>query len=231
MGLSANRHISFLGCFLIVGLMLFFGAALNTAADWPLLFSADFEDGKASGWTPNDPGHWRVVERDGSRVYELSAPGEQGTVRAPTSWSLMSGHEVSSFVFTGRMKSAADPANDKRDLCVFFHFQDPMHFYYVHFSASSDDAHNIIGLVNGADRVKINLERPGKSVFRLTDLDWHDFEVTYDAASGRIEAYLDDMKTPILTAVDKTFTHGLVGVGSFDDTGFFDDVKLHGERR
>ena len=107
---------------------------------------------------------------------------------------------------------------------------DPTHFYYVHFSASSDDAHNIIGLVNGADRVKINLEPPGKSVFRLTDKRWHTFKVRCDAATGKIEAYLDDMKEPILTAIDRTLSHGLVGVGSFDDTGFFDGLNLRGKK-
>jgi hypothetical protein len=31
-----------------------------------------------------------------------------------------------------------------------------------------------------------------------------------------------------VTAVDKTLGHGLVGIGSFDDTGSFDDIKLWG---
>jgi hypothetical protein len=61
-------------------------------------------------------------------------------------------------------------------------------------------------------------------------MGWHNFKVTCDAASGRIEAFLDDMGTPILTAVDKTLSRGLVGVGSFDDTGCFDDIKLWGQR-
>jgi hypothetical protein len=45
---------------------------------------------------------------------------------------------------------------------------------------------------------------------------------------GRIEVYFDDMKTPIMTARDKTFTWGQVGVGSFDDTGDWADLKVHG---
>ena len=194
----------------------------------PLLATFDFEGGTSVGWQPSDPVHWRVVKQDGSFVYELTAPGEQGKVRAPTSWSLLAGHDVTSFVFTGRMKCPADPANTYRDLCIFFHFQDPTHFYYVHFSARSDEVHNIIGLVNGADRVKINFEPLGKSTFRLTDTNWHQFKVAYDAETGRIEAFLDDMEAPILTAVDKRLTHGLVGIGSFDDTGSFDDIKLWG---
>lgn len=216
---------------LLLGAALASGAyktARMTAPEMPLLFSSDFENGRADGWRPNNPEHWKIVELDGSKVYSLTAPGEQGKVRAPTSWSVVENYDVTSFEFTGRLKCDVDPSNTRRDLCVFFHFLDPEHFYYVHFSASSDEAHNIIGLVNGADRVKINLEPPGKSIFRMTDKAWHVFKVRRDAPTGKIEAYLDDMNEPILTAVDRTLSHGLVGIGSFDDTGFFDDLKLWG---
>jgi hypothetical protein len=210
-------------------LFVFSSAATRQALEQlPLLASSDFENGQASGWEPSDPAHWRVVRQDDSFVYELAAPGKQGSVRAPTSWSLLAGHDVTSFIFTGRLKSAADPANANPDQCVFFHSQDPAHLYYVHFSARSDELHNIIGLVNGADRVKVNSEPPGKSTFRLTDTNWHPFKVSYDSETGRIEAFLDDMERPILTAVDKTLDHGRVGVGSYDDTGCFDDLKLWG---
>jgi hypothetical protein len=217
----------------MIALALFLVLFLESAPapELPLLLSSDFENGRADGWRPNDPSHWRIVDLGDSKVYALTAAGEQGRVRAPTSWSVAEKHIVTSFEFTGRLKSDVDTANARRDLCVVFHFQDPTHFCYVHFSASSDDAHNIIGLVNGADRVKINLEPPGKSAFRLTDKSWHTFKVTGDAATGKIAAFLDDMSEPILTALDRTLSHGLVGVGSFDDTGFFDDLTLLGEER
>jgi hypothetical protein len=48
---------------------------------------------------------------------------------------------------------------------------------------------------------------------------------------GEIRAYLDDMTAPILTARDRTFVHGWVGIGSFDDTGRFDDLELRGYRK
>jgi hypothetical protein len=203
----------------------------NGAGGRVLLMSSDFESGTAEGWRPRDADHWRVVASGGSNVYELTAPGEQGTVRAPTSWSLWAGREVSSFEFSGRLRCHTDPSTPVRDMCVFFHFQDPTHFYYVHFAGTSDGAHNIIGLVNGADRVKINAEPAGASVFRLTDREWHAFKVVRDAATGEIRAYLDDMTTPILTARDRTLGRGLVGVGSFDDTGAFDDLTLRGPSR
>ncbi|MCX6562015.1 MAG: hypothetical protein NTU60_00265 [Candidatus Aminicenantes bacterium] len=195
----------------IVGLVLgalFVRASIQGPPGLPLLAQYDFENGKTDGWLPKDPGHWRVVKKDGSMAYELTAPGEQGTVRAPTSWSLLSGHDVTSFVFTGRLQCYAEPANLMRDMCVIFHYQDPSHFYYVHFAASSDGLHNVIALVNGTDRVKINTEPEGKSVFRLTDMKWHDFKVTCDGATGEIKAYLDDMSVPILTARDTTLREG-----------------------
>ena len=203
-------------------------ASIQSPQGLPLLARCDFENGRADGWQANDPDHWRIVKKDGSMVYELTAPGEQGKVRAPTSWSLLSGREVVSFVLTGRLQCYSDPANNKRDMCVIFHYQDPTHFYYVHFAASSDGVHNVIARVNGSDRVKINAEPEGKSVFRLTDMKWHGFKVTCDDATGEIKAYLDDMNVPILTARDTTLRRGLVGVGSFDDTGCFDDIKLWG---
>jgi hypothetical protein len=220
---------------LIVFLCLFWLAAAAHSgdpgqADRVLLGASDFEKGQAREWSPNVPDHWRVVKKDGGMVYELTAPGEQGKVRTPTSWSLWAGRDVASFEFVGRMRCYTDPSNTKRDMCILFHFQDPTHFYYVHFAGSSDEVHNIIGLVNGADRVKINFEPAGQSSVRLRDKAWHRFKVTFDAWTGAIEAYLDDMSRPILTAYDRTIDHGLVGVGSFDDTGCFDDLKLWGTK-
>jgi hexosaminidase len=195
----------------------------------PPLVTDDFEDGDSQGWEANIPENWQIGEERGAKIYKLTAPGIQGDVRAPTSWSLLKDYDVSSFIFTGRLRCASPVDNPHRDMVIVFHYQDSTHFYYVHFSATSDELHNIIGLVNGADRVKINKESSGESVARLTDMRFHEFKVTSDVAAGEIKVYFDDMNTPILIARDTTLGHGLVGVGSFDDTGSFDDIKLWGK--
>jgi len=196
----------------------------------PPLVTEDFEDGEAQGWAPNMPGNWQVGQESGTQCYQLRDPGIQGEIRAPTSWSVLKDFDLSSFILAGRLKCKARSDNPHRDMVIIFHYQDPTHFYYVHFSAVSDENHNIIGLVNGKDRVKINHEPPGESAARLTDLEFHEFKVTFNADTGEIKAYLDDMKTPLLTAKDTSLGHGLVGVGSFDDTGSFDDIKLWGKK-
>jgi len=223
--LTAGRTVTLLGsAVLLIGLSGCGGRSGERAMTVVAAF--DFETGSAEGWRPNDPARWRVADDNGSKVYELTAPGTPGAVRAPTSWSVLAEYDVGSFELMGRLRCDTDPATAARDMCVIFHYQDPAHFYYVHFAGTSDGVHNIIGLVDGADRVKINAEPAGGSVFRLTDRAWHVFKVTCDASTGEIRAYLDDMTAPILTARDRTLGHGLVGVGSFDDTGAFDDIGL-----
>jgi hypothetical protein len=36
------------------------------------------------------------------------------------------------------------------------------------------------------------------------------------------------MEEPVMTAEDKSFTCGKIGLGSFDDTGNWDDIRLYG---
>ena len=60
--------------------------------------------------------------------------------------------------------------------------------------------------------------------------DWHQVKIVRTVADGAIAVYFDDMNTPIMTAVDRTFAWGRVGIGSFDDTGMYDDVKIYGKR-
>lgn len=45
-----------------------------------------------------------------------------------------------------------------------------------------------------------------------------------------MEVYCDDMDKPVLTANDKTFTWGRVGVGTFDDHGNFACIMLRGNQ-
>jgi hypothetical protein len=92
-----------------------------------------------------------------------------------------------------------------RDLCVFFGYQDSSHFYYAHIADSANDTHNSIFIVNGADRTSIADYRNNGNSW---EGGWHDI--------------------PVMTAVDSRFKSGKVGVGSFDDTGQFDNIRVWG---
>ena len=112
-----------------------------------------------------------------------------------------------------------------RDLCLFFGYQDPAHFYYVHLGKKTDDHANQIFIVDGSDRKKISIKTtPGTN---WTE-SWHKARIKRDIKSGSIEVFFDDMSQPVMTANNKNFTWGKIGVGSFDDTGDWADVKIFG---
>ena len=113
-----------------------------------------------------------------------------------------------------------------QDLCLFFGYQDPSHFYYVHLGREADAHANSIFLVNGEPRVSIAQKRTDGTAWTK---DWHHVRIKRDTSKGTNEVYFDDMKKPVMTTTDKHFLHGRVGIGSFDDTGDFDNFRLRGQ--
>jgi hypothetical protein len=198
--------------------------APKTLQGLPLVFDDDFENGM-DRWTPTDPKAWSIAEEAGNHVLSLHASSAyKPPVRSPRSIARVADLNVTDFVLDARMKQTGREYGH-RDLCLFFGYQDPSRFYYVHLATKADAHANSIFLVNGAPRVSIAQERTDGT-------DWatgyHHVRIVREAESGLIEVYFDDMEKPVMRTVDKTFTWGSVGVGSFDDTGNIDDMRIWG---
>ena len=134
---------------------------------------------------------------------------------------------MSDFVLTVKVQSTNKGAGAHRDMCLFFYYQDPAHFYYVHMGMRPDPHSSQIMIVNDKPRVMITKNKtPGVP----WDDGWHELKLVRRTADGAIEVYFDDMKKPMMIAADKTFTWGQVGLGSFDDNGNWDDFKLFGTK-
>lgn len=208
---------------LLASLLLGIGSTL-AAQDLPLLFQEDFEKG-ADRWEPTDPAAWKVIDtKDGKVFSQFQQSKFKPPHRSPLNFALVKDLTVGDFVLEAKCQSTVkDYAH--RDLCLFFGYQDPAHFYYVHLGKKTDDHANQIFLVNKADRVKISTKTSEGT--NWTD-NWHKLKLVRKVGDGAIEVFFDDMKTPVMTASDKTFTWGRVGVGSFDDTGNWDDIKVWG---
>lgn len=201
----------------------------------PLVFADDFEQG-FEHWIPSDAklakSVWQIgqAESEGKSNHFFRVGGKsdyQPPHRSPHSVALLKDVVVSSFELTARVQNTNIAAGGHRDLCFFWGYQDPEHFYYVHLGTVPDPHSSQIFIVNGADRTKISQnESPGIPWGE----GWHQVKVRYEADSGRAEVFFDDMETPVLVAEDKTFGWGRVGLGTFDDHGNFDDVQLHGQR-
>ncbi len=201
------------------------GGEKKTLDGLPLLYSEDFEKG-ADRWRPTDATAWDVVEGRGGKVYSQHKRKSdyKPPHRSPLNISLLKDLNVADFVLTAKVRSTiADYGH--RDVCLFFGYQDAAHFYYVHLGKKADDHANQIFIVNDAPRIKISTKTTTG-----TDWDdaWHDVKIVRRAQGGTIEIYFDDMKNPVMTAANDVFRWGRVGVGSFDDTGQWDDVKIYG---
>ena len=147
-------------------------------------------------------------------------------MRSPHNIALIKKLKLKDFVIVYKVQSTLDTGGH-RDCCTFFCHQDATHFYYVHLGAKPDPASGQIMIVN--DEPRRPLTENKKNV--PWDDDWHTVKIVRNDTEGSIKVYFDDMTNPVMTAKDKTFQWGQVGMGSFDDTADWDDVVLKANLR
>ena len=189
-----------------------------------LIFQEDFEKGRER-WETTDDQNWEIHVHDGNQAFGIKQRQSDYSpkYRSPLTIALLKGVEAGDFVMTLKVKSILDTGGH-RDACIFFNYQDPDNFYYVHLGAKPDPNSGQIMIVNNAPR------RPLTDNKNDTPWDdqWHQVKVVRDTKSGSIEVYFDDMQTPHMKCSDKTFGKGRIGIGSFDDVNDFDDIRLYG---
>jgi hypothetical protein len=209
----------------------------------PLVFSEDFEQG-CSRWETTDENAWSLHKAKWSDQQSETATEDpaneaektnqvfglnrriseyQPKVRSPHNIALIKDIELEDFVLIFRVRSTKDTGNH-RDCCAFFGHQDTEHYYYVHLGAKPDPHSGQIMIVNGEPRRAITENT------KLVPWDdkWHTVKIVRESKAGVIEVYFDDMETPHMRAVDKSFGKGRIGIGSFDDMNDFDNVVLYG---
>jgi hypothetical protein len=204
-------------------------ASLSARAEdqLPLLLKEDFEQG-AERWEPKDPKQWQIKKTETGQVYSQHEKRTtyQPPHRSPTNIALLKDIAVGEMELTAKVKST-HPDYPHRDVVLVFGYQGPARFYYVHLGKQADDHANQIFIVNDAPRTKISLtSTPGTD---WTD-DWHTVKIVRQPDDGTIEIYFDRMDKPVMTAKDKTFAWGRIGIGTFDDTSDWDDIVLRGRR-
>ena len=190
------------------------------------LFVSDFSTG-LQAWKLMDDG-WKI-KTSGSGENEfrvLSLHRKKSNYRpphrSPLHIALIKDRDFESFELNAKVLSTHKDYNH-RDVCFFFGYQGPDRFYYVHLGKKMDPHANQIFIVNQKDRTKISTTTSKGTQW---DDQWHDVRIRRSVASGKIEVYFDDMSRPVMTATDKTFGKGKVGVGSFDDIADFRSIEI-----
>jgi hypothetical protein len=186
-------------------------------------FHDNFSSGRLDAWQLPFPEDW-VVNAEGRRHYLHMLRSRDPLVpRRPQQFALVKGITVGSFTLETRVRRQGS------SMLIVFNYVDTLHFYYTHLSidpGAKVAMHNGIFLVDGAPRRRI----AGVEVApALPDTNWHKVRVERDVGSGSIKVFVDDESEPCFSVVDNTFKCGQVGLGSFDETGDFTDVKLLSE--
>lgn len=188
------------------------------------LFTADFSSG-LEAWVMTDPAAWKIIDDSGDAKLSLFGKSNyEPPFRSPYNMARVKGLVVTDFTLDVDGKQTGKEYGH-RDLCFFFGYQDPAHFYYVHLATVADPHANSIFLVNGAARVSIAQKRTNGTDWKT---GYHHIRIERNTESGTIKVYFDELTAPVMETVDKTFLFGEVGVGSFDDTGDFDNFSIHG---
>jgi len=193
---------------------------------YKLVYDQPFEtDDVLNQFVFSDPAAWKLAktgDRSALDLFQQSKYSPQH--RSPVNIALLNGPHVGDFVLEVEMQQTGKEYGH-RDMCLYFGFQDPNHFYYVHIATKTDaHAHNIF-IVNDAARLKISEKTTAGFDWGKPDT-WHTVRLVREASTGKIEVTIDKGTEPIMTATDKTFGAGWLGFGSFDDTGLVDDIRL-----
>ena len=159
------------------------------------------------------PTHWLELSSDAPKQ-RYNPPH-----RSPHRMALLKGPGVGDFrlefdaLSTGR-------AYDHRDLCVFFAWQDPACFHYLHLAPKPDPrAHNFF-LVNYAARR--SLEPVFKKGLAWPDDTW--VHLVVERRGNTVVVHADGVQ--VLSSDKVDLGGGRVGVGSFDDSGRFANMTL-----
>lgn len=196
---------------------------------YQLLYEQTFADASALGdFIFSDPQAWRFATAEGRGGLELHRQSAyQPRVRSPVNLALIAGRRFGDFVLEVEMVQTGREYGH-RDMCIFFGAKDPANFYYVHLATAADDhAHNIF-LVNDEPRVKIASKTTTGVNWGLGV--WHKVRLERTRADGAIRVFFGDLSQPIMTATDTHFDAGLLGFGSFDDTGMVTNIRVWGPR-
>jgi hypothetical protein len=183
-------------------------------------FGDNFSSGSLDRWQFPYPEDWVIGTEGPLHFLHMLRNREPLVPRRPVQFALLKGVKVGSLNFQARMR------REGRSLLMVFNYVDTLHFYYTHLSVDPGakvDVHNGIFIVDGGPRRRI---AGTEAAPVLPDKDWHTVRVVRDIQSGSIEVLVDAQSSPRFSVIDSTFKCGQVGLGSFDETGDFTDVRL-----
>ena len=183
------------------------------------LFTDDFEDGNALGWTEKTPSRWNVTESGGNHSYSIittNYTAQYPTISHVGEYSLIDSLEYSDFTFKCKAKCTDDISAYCKDYVVMFGLSSWDTYYWICFCNRANKSF-IKKSINGDIH-----ELATSSEVLLTDNEYHDIIVL--RFGDQIRVYMDNKK--IFDITESGFIEGQIGVGSLDDMASFDNIYV-----
>jgi hypothetical protein len=181
-------------------------------------FVETFEDGNANGWTPLNPSRWQITTDGGSLSYFLNTT----TYESPDGIrmgeiSLLNDSTYSDFILECQARSVDAGANrEAADLCLAFGYQDIDSYYYVNFNSGA-------GLTQ-LHRIDNGAGTPLATYTQSTFADGNYHSLRIERSGSQISVFFDDRELFVVN--NSYFGPGKIGVGSYNDSGFFDNIHV-----
>jgi pectate lyase len=169
------------------------------------LFSDDFQDGNAAGWSASG-GSWSVTTVDGSLAYQQTGTSSDARARAgQSSWT--------NYTVTARVKPTAFNGTN-RFVALLARAQSATSYYYL--ALRSNNTVELKKLVGGASTTLAS------GSVTVTVGTWYTLRLTVagSSLSGQVNS------GAVLTANDSQFAGGQVGLATFNASAAFDDVNV-----
>lgn len=223
----------------------------DTLQGLPLVYSDGFEAGLGK-WEIFEPASFRLSQAGGNAFLQVpQLSGYHAPVRGPYNRVILRDFQVRDFILEARVRVTEEPFRGHRGGLFIFGYQDPSHLYYTHFAEVASDRSHLFGKVAGAPRFTFYKSRIGGVPWKMHQ--WQTIRMVRRFRQGILEAYVDDMSKPVMTGDDLTyrttvnlyaetgltipvtstdrFEWGRIGIGSFQGTLDYDDVRLWAETK
>jgi hypothetical protein len=186
-----------------------------------VLVAADSIEAFGHRWTVQQASDWSI--ENAALKLLVAAEPPPGAPRRPQKFALA---ETAPFQ---RVTVEAEVRRNGSSLIIVYAWQDESHYNYAHISADTavkQNVHNGMFHVFGGERVRISpLDGPGS----LPAPEWTPVKLVFDGDTGRCYVEVSGKRNPSLEAVDLSLRSGRVGLGSFNETGDFRNVRITGE--
>lgn len=195
-------------------------ALLAAAAAWAgdtTASAGDTIEAMGRKWSVPAAAHWNATPE----MLELTVKHEPGVPRRPSQFAILEEGPYTSFTLEVEVKRYG------KSLLLVWAYQDPAHFNYTHISVddpAKQNVHNGVFHVFGGERVRISPLEGGPGP--LVDKEWARVKMTWNAKTGEMVCYVNGKTSGALRAVDLSLKHGRIGLGSFNETGAFRNLKI-----